>query len=200
MTLSEEGVRGATGVSHPWGRWIGLALLGSLALVPGRQAGSAGQTTRAPDIFFAPTLYSVADEMLRIAGVTAADVVYDLGSGDGRILMIAAQKYGARAVGIEIDHRLAELSRRIAREGEVADRVTVIEGDLFEADIRAASVVTLYLSPSVNNRLEQKLRLELRPGTRIVSHQFGIGDWAPDKVVRAADDRTELFLWTVPPR
>ena len=136
--------------------------------------------------------------MLKLAGVTARDVVYDLGSGDGRILILAAQKYGARGVGVEIDHRLVELSRQIAREGEVADRVTFIEGDLFDVDISPATVVTLYLSPTVNNRLEPKLRAQLRPGTRIVSHQFGIGAWTPDKVIRAEDDRTELFLWTMP--
>jgi cyclopropane fatty-acyl-phospholipid synthase-like methyltransferase len=155
---------------------------------------------RRPDIFFAPTLYAVADEMLKLAGVTAGDVVYDLGSGDGRILMLAAQKYGARGVGIEIDRRLVELSREIAREGEVGDRVTFIEGDLFTADISAATIVTLYLSPTVNKRLEAKLRSELRPGTRIVSHQFGIGSWKPDRVVRVEDDRTDLFLWTIPLR
>ena len=155
---------------------------------------------RTPDIFFAPTLYAVADTMLKLARVGADDVVYDLGSGDGRILMIAAQKYGARGVGIELDPRLVELSRRIAREGEVASKLTFIEGDLFTADISGATVVTLYLSPTVNKRLEGKLRRELRPGTRIVSHQFGIGNWAPDKAMRAEDDGTDLFLWTVPAR
>lgn len=165
------------------------------------QTGGATQApTRLPDIFFAPTLYSVADDMLKLAGVTARDVVYDLGSGDGRILMLAAQKYGARGVGVEVDHRLVELSRQIAREGEVADRLTFIEGDLFDVDISPATVVTLYLSPTVNKRLEPKLRAELRPGTRIVSHQFGIGTWTPDNVIRAEGDRTELFLWTMPSR
>ena len=184
------------------GPLLGLALCAGAHLVAaGSHRGAIGQVlTRSPDIFFAPTLYSVADAMLKLAGITAGDIVYDLGSGDGRILMLAAQKYRARGVGIEIDHRLVELSRQIAREGEVADRVTFIEGDLFEADLSSATIVTLYLSPTVNNRLEPKLRKELRPGTRIVSHQFGIGTWTPDKVVRAEDDRTELFLWTVPAR
>jgi SAM-dependent methyltransferase len=176
--------------------WIVFALC---AVAMGNQT-TAPPAARPPDIFFAPTLYSVADAMLKLANVTAEDVVYDLGSGDGRILILAAQKYRARGVGIEIDRRLVELSRQIAREGEVADRVTFIEGDLFEADLGAATIVTLYLSPSVNQRLEAKLRKELRPGTRIVSHQFGIGAWPPDRVVRAEDDGTELFLWTVPPR
>jgi hypothetical protein len=116
------------------------------------------------------------------------------------VLILAAQKYGARGVGIELDPKLVELSRQIAREGEVADKVTFIEGDLFEADISTATVVTLYLSPTVNRRLEPKLRRELRPGTRIVSHQFLIGNWPPDKIIRAEDDRTDLFLWIVPTR
>ena len=181
--------------------WIVLTLwAGSQVITTGSQTRTSQAPVRTPDIFFAPTLYSVADEMLKLARVTADDVVYDLGSGDGRILMLAAQKYGARGVGIEIDHRLVELSRQIAREGEVGDRVTFIEGDLFDADIRTATVVTLYLSPTVNTRLEAKLRRELRPGTRIVSHQFGIGTWLPGQVVRAEDDRTELFLWTIPSR
>jgi SAM-dependent methyltransferase len=154
---------------------------------------------RRPDIFFVPTLESVADEMLKLADVTARDVVYDLGSGDGRILMLAAQKYGARGVGIELDPRLVDLSREVAREGQADDRVSFIEGDLFDADISPATVVTIYLSPGVNARLEPKLRQQLRPGSRIVSHQFPIGRWTPDRTVRA-DDGTLLYLWTVPPR
>jgi cyclopropane fatty-acyl-phospholipid synthase-like methyltransferase len=137
--------------------------------------------------------------MLQVAGVTAGDVVYDLGSGDGRIVIIAAEKYGARGVGIEIDPQLIAISREVARGTTVADRVTFIEGDLFTADISAATVVTLYLSPGVNRRLESKLRQELRPGTRIVSHQFPIGRWPPDRAVRASDG-TDLFLWIVPAR
>jgi cyclopropane fatty-acyl-phospholipid synthase-like methyltransferase len=179
------------------GRVVAAALVGLTAI---HAAAGSQAPARTPDIFFLPTLYSVADEMLKMAHVTANDVVYDLGSGDGRVLILAAQKYGARGVGVELDPKLVELSRQIAREGEVADKVTFIEGDLFEADISKATVVTLYLSPSVNRRLESKLRRELRPGTRIVSHQFLIGDWPPDKSVRAEDDRTDLFLWTVPAR
>jgi SAM-dependent methyltransferase len=153
---------------------------------------------RTPDIFFTPTMEAVADAMLKLAKITADDVVYDLGSGDGRILILAAQKYGARGVGIELDPRLVELSRQVARDGEVVDRVEFIEGDLFTADISGATIVTLYLSPGVNRRLEPKLRRELRPGTRVVSHQFPIGTWTPDKVVRSEDDRTDLYLWTIP--
>lgn len=158
---------------------------------------SAQRPTRTPDIFFVPTWEPVVYQMLELAGVTKEDVVYDLGSGDGRIVILAAQKYGARGVGIELDPRLVDISRQVARDAEVADRVRFIEGDLFTADISAATVVTLFLSPSVNNELEPKLRRELKPGTRIVSHQFGIGKWAPEKTVRADEDRTNLYLWRV---
>ena len=154
---------------------------------------------RTPDIYFAPTPQPVADAMLKLARVGADDVVYDLGSGDGRILILSAQKYGARGVGVELDPPLVEISRQVAREGDVADRVTFIEGDLFTTDISEATVVTLYLSPGVNRQLEPKLRGELHPGTRIVSHQFSIGNWAPDETVRA-EDGTDLFLWTIPAR
>jgi len=153
---------------------------------------------KTPDIHFTPTRQAVADAMLKLAQVTADDVVYDLGSGDGRIVILAAQKYGARGVGIEIDHGLVEVSRQIARDGEVDHRVTFIEGDLFTADISAATVVTLYLSTSVNRRLEPKLKHELRPGARIVSHQFPIGDWTPSQTIRVNDE--DLFLWIVPTR
>jgi SAM-dependent methyltransferase len=164
-------------------------------------AGAAQSPPRPParDIYFAPTLHAVADAMLALAGVTAADVVYDLGSGDGRIVVIAAEKYGARGVGVEIDPELVARARAIARQTAVADRVTFLEGDLFTADISPATVVTLYLSPGVNRRLEAKLRRELRPGTRIVSHQFPIGRWPPERTVRASDG-TDLYLWTVPSR
>lgn len=151
---------------------------------------------RPPDIYFAPTVYVVADEMLRLAEVGPRDVVYDLGSGDGRIVILAAQKYRARAVGVELDPRLVELSREVARQGEVTERATFVEGDLFAADLSAATVVTLYLSPGVNRELEAKLKRELRAGSRVVSHQFGIGRWTPHKRVRASDG-TELFLWIV---
>jgi predicted RNA methylase len=154
---------------------------------------------RAPDVEFVPTMGSVVDEMLQLADVKATDVVYDLGSGDGRIPILAAQKYGARAVGIEIDPRLVEIARQVAREGEVVAKVTFIEDDLFTTDISEATVVTLYLSAAVNAKLEPRLRRALRPGTRIVSHEFAIGDWPPDKRVQGRDGTT-LYLFTVPPR
>jgi SAM-dependent methyltransferase len=162
-----------------------------------RPAGMPGvQISRPPDIYFAATRQVVVDQMLQLAGIRPEEVVFDLGSGDGRIVIHAAQKYGARGVGVEIDGALVARSEAIAREGGVSDRVRFIQGDLFEADIAAADIVTLYLSASINNELEPRLRRQLRPGTRIVSHQFPIGRWAPSRVVRAADG-TDLYLWTI---
>jgi SAM-dependent methyltransferase len=151
--------------------------------------------SRTPDIHFTPTRHNIADAMLRLASVTADDVVYDLGSGDGRIPIIAAQKYGARGVGIEIDPKLVELAWRIANEAEVANRVSFIVGDLFEADLGTATVVTLYVSPSMMKLLAPRLRA-LKPGTRIVSHQFPMPGWEPDR--RITVDEAELLLWIVP--
>ena len=152
----------------------------------------------AQDVHFAMTPMPVVDAMLRLAHVGPRDVVYDLGSGDGRIVMLAAQKYGARAVGVEIDPRLIELSRQVARDGEVGDRVKFVQGDFFKTDLSEATVVTLWLSEGLNARLGPKLRRELRPGSRIVSHQFRMAGWAEERTIRV--DGEEVFLWTVPPR
>lgn len=170
---------------------LALLLIGAV-LVP---ALAAQRPARTPDIHFTPTRHNIADAMLRLAGVTEDDVVYDLGSGDGRIPIIAAQKYGARGVGIEIDPRLVELSWRTANEAEVANRVSFIVGDLFLADLSQATVVTAYLSPSIMKMLAPKLR-SLSPGTRIVSHQFPMPGWPPDR--RLNVDESELLLWIVP--
>ena len=137
----------------------------------------------------------MADAMLELAGVTAADVVYDLGSGDGRIPIIAAQKYGARGVGIEIDARLVTQSWGNANDAQVANRVVFKVGDLFEADLSEATVVTLYLSSSIMRRMMPVLRA-LKPGTRIVSHQFPMPGWPPDD--RRRVDEAEILLWRVP--
>lgn len=149
---------------------------------------------RTPDIHFTPTRHNIADAMLRLAKVTGDDVVYDLGSGDGRIPIIAAQKYGARAVGIEIDPKLVEQSRSTAKEAEVADRVAFIAGDLFETDLSKATVITAYLSTSIMQILAPRLR-DLKPGTRIVSHKFTMPGWVPDATI--AVDESAIFLWTV---
>lgn len=153
------------------------------------------QPARTPDIHFTPTRHNIADAMLKLAGVGPRDVVYDLGSGDGRIPIIAAQKYGARGVGIELDPKLVELSWQIANEAEVADRVSFAVGDLFTADLGKATVVTCYLSPQIMKLLESKLRA-LAPGTRIVSHQFPMPGWQPQQRLKV--DESELLLWIVP--
>jgi SAM-dependent methyltransferase len=171
---------------------LGLVLCGGTAPALQRPA-------RQPDIYFAPTWEPVVYEMLELARVERSDVVYDLGSGDGRIVILAAQKYGARGVGIELDPKLVAVSRDVARQAGVDHLVTFIEGDLFKADISPATVVTLYLSPSVNRELEPKLKQQLKAGARIVSHQFPIGRWEPDTTVRAKGDNTDLFLWTIRP-
>jgi SAM-dependent methyltransferase len=155
---------------------------------------SGQQPARTPDIHFTPTRHNIADAMLKLANVTDADVVYDLGSGDGRIPIIAAQKYGARGIGIELNPQLVELSWRIANEAEVANRVSFIVGDLFTADLSAATVVTAYLSPSIMRILEPKLRA-LKPGTRIVSHAFTMPGWTPDRKIQV--DEAEVMLWIV---
>jgi SAM-dependent methyltransferase len=176
-------------------RLLAAALL-AFALNEGLMARDQSRVEkRTPDIHFTPTRHGIADAMLTLAGVTRDDVVYDLGSGDGRIPIIAAQKYGAKAVGIEIDPRLVELSWRIANEAEVADKVSFVVGDLFEADLGKATVVTMYLSTSIMKALEPKLRA-LKPGTRIVSHHFSMPAWKPDKRVKV--DESELFFWIVP--
>jgi cyclopropane fatty-acyl-phospholipid synthase-like methyltransferase len=179
-------------------RALALILLAALGLRSPQTPLPGPQPDVHPDVHFAATPQPVADAMLKLAHVTPADVVYDLGSGDGRIVILAAQKYGARGVGIEIVHELVERSRLIAKEGEVADRVTFIEGNVFDADLAKATVVTLWMTASFNARLEPKLRRELKPGTRIVAHQFGIGDWRPDQTAQV--DGEEIFLWTIPAR
>ncbi len=148
------------------------------------------------DVLYLPTPHPVAAAMLRLAGVSKADVVYDLGSGDGRIPIAAARDYGARGVGIELDGRMIERARCNAREAGMERLVEFLQGDLFRADLREATVVTLFLFPEMIQRLGPKLRAELRPGSRIVSHRFAFGSWPPDRTIEA--DGHELFLWTVP--
>jgi SAM-dependent methyltransferase len=181
-----------------------LVAAGLVAACAWSSVSSEGLTARpqarTPDVFFAGTPPRVVSAMLRLAQITPDDVVYDLGSGDGRIVIQAAREYGARGVGIELEPPLIEIARHMAREAGVADRVAFIEGDFFTADISEATVVMLFLSSAVNARLESKLRAELRPGTRVVSHQFPIGTWAPDAAIRPEPGGTDLFRWTIRPR
>jgi SAM-dependent methyltransferase len=139
---------------------------------------------------------AVVDAMLTMAGVTASDVVYDLGSGDGRIPIRAAQEFGAQSVGIEIKPELVEKARARARAEEVADQVEFRRQDLFEADISEATVVTLYLLPNVNLKLRPKLFRGLDPGTWVVSHGFDMGEWTPISTKEVQGRR--LYLWRIP--
>jgi cyclopropane fatty-acyl-phospholipid synthase-like methyltransferase len=148
-----------------------------------------------PDIHFVPTSAGVIDAMLSLAQVTSADVVYDLGSGEGDIVIRAAQKYGAQGVGVELDPRLVSRAKERARKRGVADKVTFIQGDLFKADISKATVVAIYLSNSVNRRLAPKLMRELMPGARVVSHRFDMYDWRPDQERKAGGSK--IYLWTI---
>jgi len=151
---------------------------------------------RQPDIFFAATPQRIVTAMLQLARVTSDDAVYDLGSGDGRIVILAAQRFGARGVGVEIDPQLVALSRQLAHEAGVDDKVTFIEGNFFDADLSAATVVTMWLSPAINEELAPKLRRQLKPGARIVSHQFRMGTWLADEQVTVDDE--QVFLWRLP--
>ena len=148
------------------------------------------------DVPYVPTDRTTVDSMLSVANVTPDDVVYDLGSGDGRIPIRAARKFGARGVGIEIKPNLVEEARKNAKSAGVSDRVSFLQGDLFEADISEATVVTLYLLPSVNQKLRPILFRQLEPGTRIVSHDFDMGRWEPDRTIQVDDDT--IYLWTIP--
>lgn len=150
----------------------------------------------AQDVIYVPTREPVVAAMLEMANVTSDDIVYDLGSGDGRIVIAAAQKYGARGVGIDIDPERIEESNENAEKAGVTDQVEFIEADLFESDFSEATVVTLYLLNSLNARLRPTLLEQLEPGTRVVSHAFDMGDWEPEEV-RTVDGAT-VYLWIVP--
>jgi len=150
---------------------------------------------RGYDVPFVPTPPEVVDEMLRLVGLKAGDVLYDLGCGDGRIVITAAKRYGVKALGIDIDPvRIKESTENAAQAG-LEGKVKFIQQDLFEADFHDASVVTMYLLTSVNLRLRPKLLAELKPGTRLVSHSFDMGEWKPDKTVKV--DGRSLYLWIV---
>jgi precorrin-6B methylase 2 len=161
---------------------------------------AAGQTQaplRSPDVIFVPTPPEVVAAMLKAAKVGKGDIVYDLGSGDGRIAISAVKDFGAaRATGIDIDpQRIKEANANLQVAG-VGDRVRFLNQDLFETNISEATVVTLYLLPSLNLKLIPKFQKELKPGTRIVSHAFDMGDWVPEQTIEV--DGRRVFLWTWP--
>jgi precorrin-6B methylase 2 len=149
-----------------------------------------------PDVIFVPTPHDVVERMLQMAKVGPGDVLYDLGSGDGRIPIAAARKFGIRAVGIDIDPERIREANANAKQAGVAKLVTFRQQDLFKADFKEATVVTLYLLPELNEKLRPRLWAELRPGTRIVSHQFDMGNWKPERKIEL-NGRT-IYFWTVP--
>jgi SAM-dependent methyltransferase len=151
------------------------------------------------DVIFEPTPMPVVRAMLDLAKVGPKDVVFDLGSGDGRFVITAAKEYGAEGVGIEIDSKLVEEARANARKAGVEDRARFIPGNMYEADISSATVVTLFLHPEPNMKLRPKLLSELKPGSRVVSYIWDMGDWKPD-AVRTVDNRRKIYLWRVPER
>jgi len=179
------------------------------ALLSGVVMGSravGGQVTpqpaRRPDVFYAPTPQNVVDAMLKLARVTAGDVLYDLGSGDGRIPVTAARVYGARGVGIDLDPVLTREAGENARKAGVGGKVQFRTADLFTSDISPATVVTLYLTPYLNFQLLPKLNKELKPGTRVVSHQWEMMDpkdryeYTPDRKLIVGN--SIIYLWTIP--
>jgi SAM-dependent methyltransferase len=183
-----------------------LLLLGTSALQDVSAACPAvtGQGATQPDsagmheaeAMYLPTPHPVVEAMLRLAGVSRTDVVFDLGSGDGRIPIAAARDYGARGVGIDLDGRMIERARCNARAAGIERLVEFRQEDLFLADLREATVVTLFLFPEMNRRLAPRLLAELRPGTRIVSHRFDLGNWPPERTIETGGHA--VLLWTVP--
>jgi SAM-dependent methyltransferase len=167
------------------------------ANAPSSDSTSDGKQLRQPDVVYVPTPYEAVDAMLKVAKVGKNDVVYDLGSGDGRIPIMAVQKYNAvRAVGIDINpERIKEAEANLKTAG-VGDRVRFLNEDLFEANISDATVVTLYLLPSLNLKLLPKLLAELKPGTRIVSHAFDMGSWKPQQTIKT--NGGTVYFWTIP--
>ncbi|HEU4350920.1 MAG TPA: class I SAM-dependent methyltransferase [Burkholderiales bacterium] len=149
-----------------------------------------------PDVIYVPTPHEVVEDMLRLANVGKGDILYDLGSGDGRIAIAAAKKFGIRAVGIDIDPERIREANENARRAGVTHLVEFRQEDLFKADFREATVVTLYLLPDLNVKLRPRLLDELKPGTRIVSHQFDMGTWKPEK--RLESNGRVVYFWTIP--
>jgi SAM-dependent methyltransferase len=183
--ITAAGVLGASGVVHAVEQRFPVL-------------AQAAPQARSPDVIFVPTPNDVVNKMLEMARVTAKDIVYDLGCGDGRIVITAAQKYGARGVGIDIDPQRIREARENASRGKVNDKVRFVQADLFEADISEATVVTLYLLTELNLKLRPKLMADLKPGTRVVSHAFAMGDWKPERSERV--DGAAVYLWRIPPR
>jgi predicted O-methyltransferase YrrM len=165
-----------------------------------RRVQRSKRKLREPDVIFVPTPPETVDEMLRQAHLKKGDVLYDLGSGDGRIPIAAAKQYGVRAVGIDIDPKLVDEASETAKREGVENLVSFRNEDMFAADVHEATVVTLYLSNTLNVMLRPKLLRELRPGSLIISHDFRMGDWMPEKTVRVPWKNLyrTVYVWTVP--
>jgi trans-aconitate methyltransferase len=155
--------------------------------------------SRRPDIAYIPTPQEAVDAMLELAQVRSTDVIYDLGCGDGRVLITAAQRYGIRGVGIEIDVARIQEAQALAEHAQVPDRVAFHHQDLFECDFREATIVFLYLLPHLNLRLRPRLFQQLQPGARIISRDFDMGDWQPQQVlpVQSSDEPCTLYYWKI---
>ncbi len=199
---SRHGEREASDRSHPSGgrlrRAAALAaFVACSAAAAAPSASAAPSPRRTPDVRYEPSPPEVVRTMLEIARVRAGDVVYDLGCGDGRVVIEAAKR-GARGVGVDIDPERVREARANARAAGVDDRVEIREGDLFETDVSAASVVMLFLQPELNLKLRPRLLAQLAPGARVVSHWHDMGDWKPDRTVRVLG--RNVHLWTIPPR
>ena len=180
-------------------RLLASALSIGLCAVIGKPVAGQQPPAHAPDVIFVPSSDAVVDTMLTLSAVTKNDVVYDLGCGDGKIVVAAAKQYGARGVGIDIDPDRIQEANRLARLAGVSNRVTFRLGDIFSDDVKIgdATVVTLFLLPSLNERLRPKLWRELRPGTRVVSNSFAMGEaWKPIKTQQVGD--YWVYLWRVP--
>jgi SAM-dependent methyltransferase len=170
----------------------------------GVAAAQTAPPRRVPDVPYVPTTEGAVEAMLQLANVKKTDIVYDLGCGDGRIVIAAAKNFGAHAVGIDIDPVRINEARENAKKAAVENLVRFEENDLFKADIHEATVVTLFLLSSINLKLRPKLLADLKPGTRVVSNTFDMGDWKPDKQATVGDPSEEyslshkLYLWLVP--
>jgi cyclopropane fatty-acyl-phospholipid synthase-like methyltransferase len=177
---------------------IGVTILSALWAPPvsAQQAPAQTQELRKPDVFYVPTPQAVVDAMLKMANVTGRDVVYDLGCGDGRIPITAAQRFGAKGIGIDIDPVRIREANENAKAAGVTDKVTFLNQDLFTSDFKDATVVTLYLLPSLNEKLMPKLKKELKPGTRIVSHAFDMGPTWPAEKTEQVEGKT-IYYWTI---
>jgi SAM-dependent methyltransferase len=181
----------------------GFALLVLFTSLAGAQSSKPKHEL---DVPYVPTTEAAVKAMLRLAEVKRTDIVYDLGCGDGRIVIAAAKEYGAHGVGIDINPERVQEAKENAAKAGVGNLVRFEENDLFDADIHEATVVTLFLLNSVNAKLRPKLLKDLKPGTRVVSNTFGMGDWKPDKALTVGDSvegfslSRKLFLWTIPPR